>query len=194
MAVGSNSITVEASGPKGRGKAVVPVVNVPLRRLGFDRRLAIGLSGIGLFLFVGMVTIIGAAVREATLPPGELPSPANRSRARLAMIGTSIGLALILLGGWTWWNSEDSRFRRILFKRLASNAVVNTNTEPKVVFRITDSDWLHRGDTAWARARRQRNNWSPLVEDHGKLMHLFLIRDDMSVFAHLHPATSDSIG
>src|SRR4029079_9212812 len=29
--------------------------------------------------------------------------------------------------------------------------------------------------------------------DHGKLMHVFLIRDDMSAFAHLHPSTSDSV-
>ena len=33
----------------------------------------------------------------------------------------------------------------------------------------------------------------PLVEDHGKLMHLFLIHDDMSAFAHLHPITQDSV-
>lgn len=194
MAAGSNSITVEVSGAKGSGKAVVPVVNVPMRRLEFDRRLAIGLSGIGLFLFVGMITIIGAAVREGTLPPGELPSLANRSRARRAMVGTSIGLTLILFGGWSWWSSVDSQYRRNLFKPIASKAeIVSTSVEPKVVFSVTDSDWVHRGDSAWARARQRRISWSALVEDHGKLMHLFLIRDDMSAFVHLHPTTIDSV-
>ena len=194
MAPGSNSITVEVSGAKGSGKAVVPVVNVPLRRLGFDNRLAIGLSGIGLFLFVGMVTIIGAAVREGTLPPGDQPSSANRSRARLAMIGTSIALALILFGGWRWWHSEDARHRRDIFKPLASKAeVVSSSAPPKVVFSITEADWLRRNDTTLLRAQRLRNAWTPLVEDHGKLMHLFMIRDDMGAFAHLHPTTGDSV-
>lgn len=195
MASGSNSVTVEVTGSKGSGKAVVPVVNVPLRSIGFDNRLAIGLSGVFLFLLVGMVTIIGAAVREGTLPPGELPSSANRSQARRAMIGASIGLALILFGGWSWWHSEDLKHSRSIFKPLASKAdVISSSVPPKVVFSITDSDWAHRGDTARARLDRRRTNWSALVEDHGKLMHLFLIRDDMSAFTHLHPTTTDSVG
>ena len=196
MAAGSNSITVEVSGAMGSGKAVVPVVNVPLRSLAFDNRLAIGLSGIGLFLFVGMVTIIGAAVREGTLPPGELPSSANRSRARLAMIGTSIVLAVILFGGWRWWHSEESKYRRNIFKPLASRAdVVSSSVPPRIVFTVTDSDWVYRGDTALSRRRQRqgRRSWSDLVEDHGKLMHLFLIRDDMGAFLHLHPTTTDSV-
>jgi hypothetical protein len=110
------------------------------------------------------------------------------------MIGTSIGLALILFGGWSWWSSVDSQYRRNLFKPIASKAeVVSSSASPKVVFSVTDSDWVHRGDTAWARARQRRTSWTPLVEDHGKLMHLFLIRDDMGAFVHLHPTTSDSV-
>ena len=32
------------------------------------------------------------------------------------------------------------------------------------------------------------------MEDHGKLMHLFLIADDgRSAFAHLHPSTTDTV-
>ena len=194
MAAGSNSITVAVSGRNGSGKTVVPVVNVSLRLIGFGRGLAIGLSAIGLFLFVGMVTIIGAAVREAALPPGESPTAADRSRARLAMTLTSIVLALILFGGWKWWDREHSRATRLLFRPLASSAeVVNGRPTANVVFRITDSAWLHRSDTVPERARRQRIIWSPLVEDHGKLMHLFLIREDLSAFAHLHPTTTDSV-
>ena len=141
-----------------------------------------------------MVTIIGAAVREGTLPPGELPSSANRSRARLAMIATSLGLALILFGGWRWWHAEDAKYRRNIFKPLASKAeVASSSVPPKVVFTVTDSDWVHRGDSTRAIIRRPRTIWSALVEDHGKLMHLFLIRDDMGAFAHLHPTTGDSV-
>ena len=194
MTAGSNSITVALTGSKGSGKAIVPVVNVALRRLELDPKLGIGLSAIGLFLFAGMVTIIGAAVRESTLPPGELPSSGNRTRARLAMTGTGLVLALLLFGGWRWWNSEASAFNRTIFKPLASKAdlVARNDEPPQLVFSIADEEWIHRSDSSWL-ARRDGTSWTPLIEDHGKLMHLFLIRDDMGLFAHLHPATVDSV-
>src|SRR5205823_7770245 len=45
-------------------------------------------------------------------------------------------------------------------------------------------------DTAWTDAKRQ---WTPLVPDHGHLMHLFLVRDSsLDGFAHLHPLPLDS--
>lgn len=193
MSGGSNSITVDVTGPEGTGKAVVPVVNVPLRRLDLDPRMGIGLSAIGLCLFVGLVTIIGASVRESTLPPGETPSPAHRSRARMAMIGTTLVLALILFGGWNWWGSEDAQFRRGIFKPLPSKAEVLAGAPaPKLMFTIADSAWLRRSDTAWL-SKRDVNAWTPLMQDHGKLMHLFLIREDLGAFAHLHPNTTDSV-
>lgn len=193
MSGGSNSITVDVSGARGSGKAVVPVVNVPLRRLDLDPRLGIGLSIVGVFLFAGLVTIIGAAVREGSLPPGEPPPPGNRARARRAMLGTSVVLGVILFGGWKWWNSEDSSFRQNIFRPLESKAtIVPASPQPRFVFSIVDSAWIHRGDTAWLR-KHDRNSWTPLIPDHGKLMHLFLIRDDLGAFAHLHPSSSDSI-
>jgi hypothetical protein len=50
-----------------------------------------------------------------------------------------------------------------------------------------------RRDSIWLREHDQ-NAWTPLVTDHGKLMHLFLVREgDLSAFAHLHPETTDSV-
>ena len=47
-------------------------------------------------------------------------------------------------------------------------------------FEILDSVW---------RARQ----WTPLIPDHGKLMHLFLVRDSLGEgWAHLHPVELDS--
>jgi hypothetical protein len=58
---------------------------------------------------------------------------------------------------------------------------------------ILDSGWIMRGDSVWLRQHGQRD-WPPLVTDHGQLMHLFLIREpDMGAFAHVHPATDDSV-
>lgn len=193
MSGGSNSITVAVSGARGSGKAVVPVLNVPLRRADLDPRLGATLSVLGVFLFTGLVTIIGAAVREGSLPPGTEPTSATRMRARRAMLGTSVVLALLLFGGWKWWNNEDASFRRVIFKPFASTAVIEPALpQPRVVFTIADSTWVYRGDSAWLR-RHDANSFTPIVPDHGKLMHLFLIRDDLGAFAHLHPESVDSI-
>ena len=32
-----------------------------------------------------------------------------------------------------------------------------------------------------------------MIPDHGKLMHMFVISDDLRAFAHLHPSTSDTV-
>src|SRR2546430_2577669 len=45
-------------------------------------------------------------------------------------------------------------------------------------------------DTSWTGPKRQ---WTPLVPDHGHLMHLFLVRDaTLAAFAHLPPLPLDS--
>src|SRR5206468_7805870 len=40
----------------------------------------------------------------------------------------------------------------------------------------------------------QRGQWTPLIPDHGKMMHLFLVRDgEPGAFAHLHPAHRSAV-
>jgi hypothetical protein len=50
----------------------------------------------------------------------------------------------------------------------------------QLTFAVTDSEW------------KARTQWSPLIPDHGKLMHLFLVADTGFAFAHLHPTTTDT--
>lgn len=189
MSGGSNSITVSVNGGRGAGKVVVPVVVVAYSRLALSRPMGLGLSLMGLFLFAGIVSIIGAAVREAPLAPGEAPTPRTRKRARNAMALTSVITIALLVGGWRWWNSEDANYKSNMDRPFKSKAEV-ANGKVNVV--IAESTWVHRSDSAWLRAHGGQA-WTPLIEDHGKLMHVFLIRDDMSAFAHLHPSTSDSV-
>src|SRR5688572_12046630 len=65
MAGGSNSVIVNVTGAKGSGSVVVPVVAVPLSRLDLQTPMAAGLAAAGIFLFIGLITIVGAAVRES---------------------------------------------------------------------------------------------------------------------------------
>lgn len=193
MTGGSNSVTVNVSGSKGAGKVVVPVVVVAYSRLGINKPMAWGLAGMGLFLFAGLVTIVGAAVREGPLPPGEAPTEATQRRARIAMALTSVLLVMLLAGGWEWWGSEDADYVRNMYKPLRSTASVRSDASGRVLeVSISDSSWIHRSDSVWSRANGGAS-WTPLVEDHGKIMHTFVISEDMKAFAHLHPSTVDSV-
>lgn len=193
MTGGSNSVTVNVAGPKGQGQVVVPVVVVAYTRLGMATPMGIGLAAMGLFLFAGLVTIVGAAIREGPLEPGQPPTAQTRRRARIAMAMTSVILVALLAGGWNWWNSDDANYERNLYKPLSSAASVSDAEGGRVLeVSITDSSWIHRADSGWLQ-RNNRSMWTPLVEDHGKLMHVFAISDDMSSFAHLHPDSKDSV-
>ena len=192
MAAGSNEVTVQVTGQAGTGTAVVPVVAVATQRLALYPWLGAVLAVIGLALFLGAVSIVGAAVRESTLPPGAVPDAARRRRALYAMAATAGVVALVLYGGRSWWNSEDQSFQRELYHPMATRAEV-TDGGRALAFTITDSEWIHRGDTTWQIAHRA-TDWGPLIPDHGKIMHLFLISESAPLaFAHLHPATVDSV-
>jgi hypothetical protein len=194
MAGGSNSVTVNVQGALGPGKAVIPVVVVANARLGLDRKLGVALTAVGVFLFVGLVTIVGVAVRESTLPPGEPPDNRRRWKARTAMAASAAVVALALFGGSRWWNLEDRRFNDSIYKPLTANAAIDSANGGKVLdLRISDSLWTMRNDTSWLR-KHGSAKWTPLIPDHGKLIHVFMIREpDLLAFAHLHPSTTDSI-
>jgi hypothetical protein len=186
MTSGSNSVTVQVRGPHGEGAVVVPATIVAFRRLELSRPLALVLGAMGAFLVVGFVTFIGAAVRESVLPPGAQPDRGRRRAALLAMVGTGAVIALVIFGGKWWWDAEDAAYRRSMFRPLRSTAEVsNTPSGPALRLSIADETWAPNATMARA--------YSPLVQDHGKLMHLFAVREDLGAFAHLHPETSDTV-
>lgn len=194
MTSGSNSVTVGVSGAKGEGSLVVPVFAVPVRRLAFSRALGVGLGALGVVLVAGILTIIGAAVRESVLPPGESPDPGRRRAAGRAMAVAGLVVALGLFGGWRWWGAEDAGFVRSMYRPMAADAsIVPAGSARSVVLDVRDSAWIKRNDITWLRERGASRR-TPLIADHGKVMHLFLIGTGDAVgFAHLHPATADSV-
>ncbi len=173
------SVYVALEGPAGNGFVVVPMQTSATRTLGMERGMGAVLAALGLLLVAGMLTIIGASVREGPVPPGQSPSPARVRGGRIAMASGAAILTVALLGGATWWNVEDRAYQRSLLKPIAMQSAVRlVNADRLLTMAITDSLWL-------------MNRFGPLLPDHGKLMHLFLIRADgaptESALAHLHP-------
>jgi hypothetical protein len=193
MSGGSNSVTITVSGAKGSGSVIVPATFVASRRLSLDGPLAIGLALVGLVLFAGIVSIAGAAVREASLPPGAPVDAARRRRGRIALGAAAVILALALLGGRAWWRAEDAAYRRSIFRPMpAAASATDSAAASTVELRITDSAWVASRNESLPPGRG-RGGFTPLIPDHGKLMHMFVVSDDLRAFAHLHPSTSDTV-
>lgn len=194
MSGGSNGVTVTVSGDKGTGIAVIPVVVVPTKVLQMDKPMGFGLAAVGLFLLIGAVTIIASAARESVLDPGVEPDAKRRRISRIAAGIATVFIGAILFSGWTWWNSEEANYKAGLFKPLSATAVTEASSSGlEIRMSVADSSWIKRRDTAWL-MKNGRSTYAPLIPDHGKLMHMFVIGgQDNVAFAHLHPTTIDSV-
>ncbi len=176
MAAGSWEVRFEIAGEGGEKTTSVPVPAVPLSTLKMQRGLGITLGILGLFLVVSMAGIVAAAVRDARLEPGAIPSPNRRRRAILATLGSLAFMGVLIWGGAKWWNVEAASYSLDVYQPLNVDAVLSGN--------VLD---LHVQAFHPDSERRARSN-NDFLPDHGHLMHLYAIREpEMDAAYHLHP-------
>jgi hypothetical protein len=178
MESGSWQVRVQVEGAQGDGELAVPVPAAARRTLPMQKSLGILLFALMSLLVVAIISIVGAARREATLPPGEFPSAERSRRGHWIMLGTAVVVFGILYFGNWWWNSEASaKTRQMIYKP----PPLDVSLEPNGKL------FLKMGESAW-HSNRPETVMTTLMPDHGHLMHLFLLREPgLDRFYHLHP-------
>lgn len=178
MEFGALKVRVTAEGSKGKGELAVPVPAFARKSLPMEKPLGGLLLFLMLFLAVGLVFIAGAAAREGNLDPGETPSAAKNTRARIVMVVTAVVVLGILFLGNAWWGLEAKNYARDinLFKPpLAETTLENGN---RLIIRAKGQD------PAWSKNVKL----DAVIPDHNHLMHLFLLSaPGMDRMWHLHP-------
>ena len=172
MSTGTWQVRVQVDGANGPAMLSVPVPAASTRVLRMQTGLAAGLIVLGVVLFLGMVSIVGAGSGEAQVEPGAAVSEPLRRRSRKAKTITALVLFFLVASGNRWWRLEAGDYAQRIFKPLALDARTEGD---RLTLNLKDPGWLTR-------------RTDDLLPDHGHLMHLYVIRiPDMDLVWHLHP-------
>ena len=173
MAPGSWQVQIDVDGARGPGRLSVPVPALATRIYGMQAVLEAVLIPLGLVLCLGLVSIAGAAVRDALLEPGAAPDPARVRHSRIVMSATAMVVLGVVWFGNSWWASEAAVYGRRVYKPLQLQPTLHDGGRLSL-------EVLHLGRTP--------SQTEDLLPDHGHLMHLYVLSiPEMDRVWHLHP-------
>jgi hypothetical protein len=179
MEFGSSSVDLEVEGARGGGRVVVPVPALATARRGMERGLGALLAALAVLLIGGAIAIVRAAGVDALRPAGAAPGAGERKRSRTIALATAAIIASALVAGQRWWGAVDRQYLRHMYRPPQLRAAVRSGGDAGVLsLRVAPAGWREERAPAY-------------IPDHGKRMHLFLVRDDGHAFAHLHPRSDD---
>lgn len=178
MSVGAYGIEVRIRGAQGEGAIQIPVNSVATHQLGMPPLLGGILAALAASLVFGVVMVVRAAAAESILPPGAPLASGDHRRGRIAAGVSAFVVVLALAGGWFWWKAEEREFRRHL----------RDGPWPDLAATVQLEDGQRNLHLVLGAKEFGPAQSIQLLTDHGKLLHLFLIRrGSRDVFAHLHP-------
>jgi hypothetical protein len=190
MASGSWQVRFTVNGQQGSGTLAVPIPSVALTTRKMQAGLGVLLSCLATFLVLGLVMIVGAAVRESKLPPGEDPSLNQIRRGQIAMAIAFVIILAIVWFGNRWWTSDAKDYGDRVYKPLQMAALVDSSGV--LTLKLRDPGWILKPKSILRNAVSIRRI-DDFVLDHNHLMHLYAIREPgMDVVYHLHPELTET--